>query len=63
MDCPYVLLRFGVVQDEARWAECFRELAIIDRELVASSRERLERSRDLLARTQVQVDRAHNSCR
>ena len=63
MDRPYALLRFGIVQDEARWAECFHKLAIIDLELVGSSMERLALSRDLLARAQAQVDRANAACR
>jgi hypothetical protein len=58
MDRPYTLLRIGVVHDEARWAECFHELRIIDRKIVSSSMERLARSRDLLIKVQAQVERA-----
>ena len=59
----YTLLRLGVVEDKARWDECFHKLEIIDRELVGSSMERLALSRDLLAKAQAQVDRANAACR
>jgi len=58
MDGPSILLRLGIVHDRARWAECFEDLLLIDRELVGSSMKRLARSRDLLDRVQAQVDRA-----
>jgi hypothetical protein len=63
MDRPYALLRFSIVQDEARWAKRFHELQNIERQLVGSSMERLVRSKELLARVQVQVDRSKAASR